>query len=225
MAIHSAPSSNYYRGSVNSSYVYYSKGIVMKNMNCIKSCLIVLTLSAMGCATNGGGQNVTGSVDSGLSTVEQSAQSGRQIIQSGTTAAQGIGASQISLVDMLTRQLAISQQQALGGAGAIFQAAQGNMDPQEFSSLSQSVPGINDMLSAAPVIPDSISSMTGGVSSMMGGGTNNTLNSGASLAASFQQLNLSPDMVGQFIPIVTDYVSNSGGQAAANLLRSALSMP
>ena len=37
-------------------------------------CLIALT----GCATNGGGGNVLGAVDSGLASVEQSAQIGRQ---------------------------------------------------------------------------------------------------------------------------------------------------
>jgi hypothetical protein len=42
------------------------------------------------------------------------------------------------------------------------------------------------------------------------------------LAASFQQLNLSPDMVGQFIPVVTNYVSQTSGQVSANLLQSAL---
>lgn len=189
----------------------------MKNINCIKSCMVVLTLSVIGCATNGGGQNI-------MDSAEQSAQSGSQITQSGATAAQGVGASQMSLTDTLTRQLGISPNQALGGSGAIFQAAQGNMDPQDFTTLSQSVPEMNDMLSAAPSAPDSISGMTGEVSSMMGG-TGDTLNSTASLASSFQQLNLSPDMVGKFTPIITDYVKNSGGQVAADLLQSALPFP
>ena len=188
----------------------------MKNINCIKFCVVLLALSAIGCATNGGGQNI-------MDSAEQSAQSGSQITQSGATAAQGVGASQMSLTDTLTRQLGISPNQALGGSGAIFQAAQGNMDPQDFTTLSQSVPEMNDMLSAAPA-PDSISSMTDGVSSMMGG-SDATLNSTASLASSFQQLNLSPDMIGKFMPIVTDYVKNSGGQVAADLLQSALPFP
>jgi hypothetical protein len=96
------------------------------------------------------------------------------------------------------------------------------MNPQDFTTLSQSVPEMNDMLSAAPE-PDSISSMTSGASSMMGG--SDTLNSTASLASSFQRLNLSPDMVGKFMPIITDYIQNTGGQAAAGLLQSALPFP
>lgn len=196
----------------------------MKKIYFIKPCLVGLTLSMMGCATNGGNQTVLDSMDSGLSTVEQSAQSGRQIIQSGAATAQGMDASQISLTDMLTRQLGISQQQALGGAGAIFQVAQGNMDPQAFARLSQSIPGMNDMLSAVPVVDESMSSMASGVSSIMGE-TGGALGSAASLATSFQQMNLSPEMVGQFIPIITDYVKNTSGQVTANLLRSALPVP
>lgn len=212
----------------------------MKKMKCIKSCLLVLTLSAIGgCATDGSNQSTLGSVDEGLSTVEQAAQSGRQITQSGAAAAQGVGTSQMSLTDMLTRQLGISQNQALGGAGAIFQTAQGNMDPQSFATLSQSVPEMDNMLDAAPaLLPDSVSSMTDGMAPMIGSGAigdgsgglgsmmgDSGVSSGASLAASFQQLNLSPEMVNQFIPIITDYVSNTGSQAAANLLRSALPIP
>lgn len=223
-----------------------------------------LALTVMGCATNGGGENVLGTVDSGLASVEQTAKASRQAISSGSTAATGMadqavssgteavsgmanqanqaisasGASaasgmtdvasavtgQMGLVNILTQQLNISQQQAMGGAGAIFQAAQSNMNPQAFSGLSQSVPGMNEMLQAAPAATGPASGMGGGISSMLGGASEK-LNSAASLAASFQQLNLSPDMVGQFIPIVTNYVRNTSGQLTADLLRSALSGP
>ncbi|SEN39348.1 DUF2780 domain-containing protein [Nitrosomonas marina] len=207
-----------------------------------------LASAITGCASSGGNQNALGTIDSGLASVEQSAQSGRQAIQTGTTAATemtnqanaaiasgaaaasgmtnmaGTTAGQAGLINMLTQQLGVSQQQALGGAGAIFQAAQAGMDPQAFSTLSQSVPGINEMLNAAPAASPPLGGMGSGVSSMLGG-AGNTLNSAASLAASFQQLNLSPDMVGQFIPIVTNYVQNTSGQVTANLLRSALSVP
>lgn len=46
-----------------------------------------------------------------------------------------------------------------------------------------------------------------------------------SLASSFQQLNLSPSMVNQFIPVVVDYVKNTSGEMTANLLQSALTAP
>lgn len=156
-------------------------------------------------------------VDSGTNQVLQG---GAQALGSGAVAANSLGAGQGALVNSLVNQLGVSPQQALGGAGAIFQSAQGSMEPQAFSTLSQSVPGINDMLNAAPALPDS--PMASGLSSMMGGGAGDSLGGLASLTSSFQQLNLSPDMVGKFVPVVTDYVRTSGGEAAATLLQSAL---
>ncbi len=57
------------------------------------------------------------------------------------------------------------------------------------------------------------------------GSVGSTVNTMASLASSFQQLNLSPNMVNQFIPVVVDYVRNTNGQMTANLLQSALTAP
>jgi len=187
--------------------------------------VIFLTVSIIGCAANTGGGQVLSTVDSGLTTIEQSAQAGRQAITMGTSAASGMATApgQYGLIDILMQQLGISQQQAMGGTGAIFQLAQAGMTPQDFSVLPQSVPGLNEMLNAAPVVSNPLAGMGSGASSMLGN-AGSTLNNAASLAASFQQLNLSPDMVGQFIPIVTNYVSNTSGQATASLLNSALSI-
>ncbi|PSJ16671.1 DUF2780 domain-containing protein [Nitrosomonas supralitoralis] len=179
---------------------------------------IALCLFVSGCATNTGGTNPLGTIDQSLSTVEGAAQSGRQILNAGAAAANDpTGMVQIGLVDILSHRLGVSPQQALGGAGAIFQMAQSNMDPQAFASISRSVPGMDSMLSAAPAM----SNLSGNLSSLMGD-KSNTLGNAAALAASFQQLNLSPDMIGQFVPVITNYVSKASGQAAANLLQSAL---
>lgn len=192
----------------------------MKNKKYLNVGIVSLVLTIMGCASSGGSNNIIDSVDTGLSTVEQAAQTGQQAISSGTTAANSIVSGQIGLTDILAQQLGVSQQQALGGAGAIFKAAQASMDPQAFTTLSQSLPGMDTMLEAAPVIQNPLS----GLSSMVGD-AGGTLNNATSLAASFQQLNLSPDMIGQFVPVVTDYVRNTSGQVTADLLRSALSLP
>lgn len=186
--------------------------------------LACLALIFSGCATSTGGNTVLGSVDSGLSSIEQSAQMGRQAISTGSEMA--TTASQVSLVDILVQQLGISQQQALGGTGAIFQLAESGMTPEAFGVLSQSVPGMTEMLNAAPVVSNPMTGMGSGVSALLGNtSAGATLNNAASLAASFQQLNLSPDMVGRFVPIVTDYVRTSSGPLTAELLNSALNIP
>jgi hypothetical protein len=192
----------------------------MNSINRVKIAPLLITIAFVGCAGSGG-QNVLGTVDSGLATVGQTAQTGRAVIEAGKTAATGVPAvSQTSLTNVLVSQLGVTQQQALGGAGAIFQAAKANMAQQAFASLSQSIPGMSDMLAAAPQVSQPLS----GVTSMMGG-AGNTVNTMTSLAASFQQLNLSPSMVNQFIPVVVDYVKNASGQMTATLLQSALAAP
>jgi hypothetical protein len=190
-------------------------------INLIKTRALILIIFCMGCATSGGDGNAASSVANSLATVGQVVQAGRQAIESGTIVAKSAEGAPAGLTNILVNQLGVSQQQALGGAGAIFRAAKENMDPQAFATLSQSVPGMSSMLNAAPKISESMSSITGGISSMIGG-ANNTLGSMTSLISSFKQLNLSPSMVNQFIPIVTNYVRTSGGQVMANLLQSAL---
>ncbi|WP_374563045.1 DUF2780 domain-containing protein, partial [Nitrosomonas sp.] len=120
---------------------------------CLKLSGIVVAAMIAGCAGTTPQQNPLDTVGQGLSTIESAAQSGRQMIDAGTAAANTAATNQIGLVDILMRQLGVSQQQALGGAGAIFQVAQGSMNPQAFATLSQSIPGMNTMLGAAPASP------------------------------------------------------------------------
>ncbi|PXW84949.1 uncharacterized protein VcgC/VcgE DUF2780 [Nitrosomonas sp. Nm84] len=189
----------------------------MNKTNYIQLGALIALISIAGCAANSNPNNPLSTVGQGLSTVEGAAQSGQQILNAGTAAASNpAGINQIGLVDILVHRLGVSPQQALGGAGAIFQAAQGNMNPQAFATLSKSIPGMDSMLNAAPAM-----SGVGGLSSLTGS-SGSAVSSVAALAASFQQLNLSPDMVGQFIPVVTNYVGKTSGQVTADLFQSAL---
>ncbi len=182
-----------------------------------KLIVLMILILIIGCAANSNPNNPLSTVDRGLSTTEGTAQSGRQILDAGAATASTTGINQIGLVDILVHRLGVSPQQALGGAGAIFQMAQANMNPQAFATLSKSISGMNTMLNAAPAM----SNLSGSLSSLMGD-KNNASGNVTPLAASFQQLNLSPDMVGQFIPIVTNYVNKTSGQVTADLFRSAL---
>lgn len=191
----------------------------MKKSNPMKIMPLLISIVSAGCAgTNA--ENVLSTVDNSLATVGQTAQTGRAVIEAGKTAAAGVPASQTSLTNVLVSQLGVTPQQALGGAGAIFQVAKDNMAQQAFTTLSQSTPGINDMLAAAPQVSQPLSGATSVLGSM-----GNTVNSMTTLASSFQQLNLSPSMVNQFIPVILDYVRNSSGQMTASLLESALMTP
>jgi hypothetical protein len=124
------------------------------------------------------------------------------------------------LIHLLTSQLGVTQSQAEGGSGAIFQAAKQNLSAEDFSTVAKAVPGIDKMMDAAPKAKKA-SDALGGVSSLLGNGSGK-LGTMANLASSFQQLGLSGDMVGRFTPIILNYVKQNGGKYAMELLKGAL---
>jgi len=127
-------------------------------------------------------------------------------------------AGDMGLVDLLSSQLGVTKNQAEGGAGSIFQLAKQKLSVEDFSSIAKAVPGIEQMMSAAPKVEGS-SSKLGGISSMMG---SNKLEGMAGLTSSFEKLGLNGDMVGKFTPIILDYVNNKGGEHVMSLLKSVL---
>jgi hypothetical protein len=190
----------------------------MKNSDRIKITLPFIAVAFAGCASDGG-ERAFGTVDSGLATVGRTAETGRAVMEAGRTAATGVPSRQAVLADVLVNQLGVSRQQALGGAGAIFQVAKTKMAPQSFANLSESVPDMAEMLAAAPEAGMPLSTGTPAV-----GVVGSTVDSMTSLAAAFQQLNMPQSMVHQFIPVVVDYVRTASGPMTANLLQSALIM-
>jgi Protein of unknown function VcgC/VcgE (DUF2780) len=125
-----------------------------------------------------------------------------------------------ALVGQLTKQLSITPAQATGGAGTLFGLAKSRLSAPDFGKISAVVPGMNGLLKAAP----SAKPLGGGLSGISG--LSSSLPSGAgglaSTASSFQKLGLSPDMVGKFVPILTQFVQTKGGAGVASLLSKGL---
>lgn len=146
----------------------------------------------------------------------------QQGTQAGQAAAAAVPSSSTGLTGLLMQQLGVTQPQAEGGAGALFQLAKSKMSTSDFTALGNSVPDMQGLLAAAPVANAVGSgSMTGNLASMAGNlsGADGNL---VGLASSFQQLGLPPDMVQKFIPIVMQYVQGNGGGAVTGALQSAL---
>jgi hypothetical protein len=127
-------------------------------------------------------------------------------------------AGDMGLVDLLSSKLGVTKDQAAGGAGSLFQLAKQNLSVKDFSSVAKAVPGIDQMLGAAPKVEGSTSSL-GKISSMVG---SNKLGGMSGVTSSFEKLGLSGDMVSKFTPIILDYVKNKGGEHAMSLLKGAL---
>lgn len=124
-----------------------------------------------------------------------------------------------SLTELLMTRVGVTQAQAEGGAGAIFQAAKSKMKPDAFAQLEQSVPGMQTLLGAAPALNQT--SGLGSLASLAGnaGGNTGTL---LAVASVMQQQGLSPSMIQQFVPVVIEYVKSKSGGVLANTLSSAL---
>jgi len=144
-------------------------------------------------------------------------------VSSAATTAMPSASTEGGLSGLLMKQLGVTQPQAEGGAGAVFQLAKSKMQGAAFEKLSASVPGMQGLLAAAPVANSGggLGGMAGDLTSLAGnsGGTASNL---VGLASSFQQLGLSPSMVQKFVPVVVQYVQSTGGGGVAGALQSAL---
>jgi len=115
------------------------------------------------------------------------------------------------LVGELSKELSSTPEQAAGAAGVLFGVAKNRLKPEEFAKVDKSVPGMASLLKAAPALG--------------GGGKNNPLAQAAGLASAasaFSKLGLSPNLVAKAVPILTSFVSKSGGADVGKLLGSVL---
>jgi hypothetical protein len=117
------------------------------------------------------------------------------------------------LVSALSKELGSTPEQAAGAAGSLFGLAKSRLKPEDFAQISKAVPGMDLLLKAAP----SVTGGAGGLGAIAGsaGGL-------ASAAGAFTGLGLKPDMIAKAIPVLTSFVSKTGGGSVASLLAGAL---
>jgi len=158
---------------------------------------------------------VNTNVNGPANNANQALQQGQQAVN----AAQAVQAG--SLAELLMQRTGVTQAQAQGGAGALFQIAKSKMQADAFGQLEQAVPGMQGMLGAVPALSQQSGGLAGRLSSIAGasGGTAGNL---VTLVSAFQQQGMSPAMVQQFIPVVIDYVKARGNDALVNTLSAAL---
>ena len=114
------------------------------------------------------------------------------------------------LVGELAKELQITPQQAEGAAGSLFDTAKKSMPAGDWAKVSQSVPGMDGLLKAAPAAASGAAGMMGKAGGLAGA------------AAAFSKLGLKPEMVSKAIPVLTKYVSKTGGADVGSLLAGAL---
>jgi len=120
-----------------------------------------------------------------------------------------------ALVSALSKEMGSSPEQAAGAAGALFGMAKSKLSAAEFTQVSNAVPGMDLLLKAAP---------TGGGTGATGGLGQLGAAAGAlpGAASAFTKLGLSPDLAAKAIPVITQFVTKSGGANVGKLLAGAL---
>jgi hypothetical protein len=118
------------------------------------------------------------------------------------------------LVGALAKELSATPAQAEGAAGSLFSVAKSRLSADDWSKVAGSVTGMDALLKAAPA--DAVGT-TGGLGAMAGKAAGL-----AGAANAFAKLGLQPDMVGKAVPILTSFVSKSGGADVGRLLAGAL---
>ena len=111
-----------------------------------------------------------------------------------------------TLVQLLTSQLGVTQNQATGGVGSILSLAKEKLSGVNFSTLANLIPGADQFMKRA----QDLGAVTGPVGDQTG------------LAAAFSRLGMGSDMVGKFGQVLSDFVGKTGGEPARNLLASVL---
>ena len=126
-------------------------------------------------------------------------------------------AEEADLVGALVKELGVSEKQATGGAGAMFNMAKNSMKKEDFSKVAEVVPSMDALLNAAP----SLAKIPGAgkIASVIEGGAGKAIGL-ASLADQFSKLKMDKDMIGKFVPVVLSYVESKGGSQIAGLLKN-----
>jgi Protein of unknown function VcgC/VcgE (DUF2780) len=140
-----------------------------------------------------------------------------QAAQPPAASAAAVAAAKASpeLVSALSKEIDATPEQAAGAAGTLFGVAKSRLKAEEFSMVAAAVPGMDSLLKAAPASSSPVG--TSGAASQLAG-----MASLATAASSFTKLGLKGDMVAKAIPVLTQFVTKSGGANAGSLLAGAL---
>jgi hypothetical protein len=117
------------------------------------------------------------------------------------------------LLGTLGSQLDVTPTQAVGGTGALMGLAKNKLSSGDYSSLTKSVPGL-DQLSGA----GALSGLMGGSGGSAATSALGNVKSMGDVNNAFGKLGMDSGMVGQFAPVIIDYLGKQG--ASGSVLKS-----
>lgn len=132
-----------------------------------------------------------------------------------------VNAGTMDLISKLVDTLGITEKQAEGGVGALFNNAKENLSAEDFNKAADAVPGVDKYMAEVPSTDSEEG--TGGLLKSSGlsslGGSASKISSVAGLADTFSKLGMNTGTMTKFIPIVTDFMESEAGSSVAGLLK------
>lgn len=107
-----------------------------------------------------------------------------------------------SVTDLLSSQLGLTSEQAEGGVGSMLTLASEKLVAGDFDKIADMIPGASGYMDKAK----SLGAVAGPLGDLAG------------LNSALGSLGISPDMVSQFVPMVTKYLGGLGGSDISALL-------
>lgn len=127
----------------------------------------------------------------------------------------------MELVDLLTKNLGISPEQARGGAGLVLKRAKDNLGAEDFSKISAAAPQVDILISFLPATGDSVIGEVEKLFSIFGKKAGN-VGSAARVRAGFFKLGLNAEMIEKFEKVILAFVQDKGGDGAGKLMEKGL---
>lgn len=111
-----------------------------------------------------------------------------------------------TLTRLLTNQLGVTSNQAMGGVGSILSLAKERLSGMDFMALTKLIPGADTFMKTAR----DLGAVTGPIGDRAG------------LTNAFSRLGMGHEMVPKFTQVLSDFVGKAGGEPARTLLAEAV---
>lgn len=123
-------------------------------------------------------------------------------------------AESANLLNTLGSQLNITPEQAVGGAGAMLGLARNNLSTDDYGQLTKAVPGL-DLLAGANALGglSGLGELLGNnseKSSALSNALGNNVEDRNDLDSAFKALGMDTGMIGQFAPLILQYLGQQG---------------
>jgi hypothetical protein len=126
----------------------------------------------------------------------------------------------MELINLLTQNLGVTQDQARIGTGLIMRVAKENLGAGEFEKIGDCVPNVENLIELAPEVSGTEKALSA-LSKPTTTGSSGVTNL-AALTNGFSKIGLDSGMVQKFVPIVLSFVQAKGGNSTRDILEKLL---